>query len=75
CQLTAPHNPNPTLRVHGKWRHFKNLEWPKQSLALNLVENLWRELKPVSQRPLQNITALEMIKIAATMYFGYQTIF
>uniref|UniRef100_A0AAZ3QGT4 Tc1-like transposase DDE domain-containing protein n=1 Tax=Oncorhynchus tshawytscha TaxID=74940 RepID=A0AAZ3QGT4_ONCTS len=38
------------------------LEWPSQSLDLNLIEHLWRDLKiDVQRRSPSNLTELERI--------------
>ncbi|KAL0160049.1 hypothetical protein M9458_043774, partial [Cirrhinus mrigala] len=56
-------DPKHTARATKEWlhkKHFKVLESPSQSLDLNPVENLWRELKLcVAQRQPQNLKDLE----------------
>ncbi|KAI4892303.1 hypothetical protein NFI96_006565 [Prochilodus magdalenae] len=71
-------DPKYTARITKEWlrkKHIKVLEWLSQSLDLNPIENLWRELKLcVSQRQpriladLEKICVEEWAKIPAAVF-------
>ncbi len=58
-------DPKHTAKATKEWlkkEHFKVLEWPSQSLDLNLIEYLWRELKVrVAKCQPRNLNDLERI--------------
>ena len=58
-------DPKHTAKATKEWlkkKHIKVLEWPSQSLDLNPIGNLWRELKlRVAKRQPQNLKDLERI--------------
>uniref|UniRef100_A0A8C7WCT5 Transposase n=1 Tax=Oncorhynchus mykiss TaxID=8022 RepID=A0A8C7WCT5_ONCMY len=66
-----------TARATKEWlhkKHLKVLEWPSQSLDLNPIENLWRELKvhiakrqPRNLKDLENVCMEEWTKIPAAV--------
>ena len=65
CTFQQDNCPKHTAKTMQDWLRNKSLnvlEWPSQSLDLNPIKHLWRDLKIVVQRrSLSNLTELERI--------------
>ena len=60
-QENDPKNCSKSTKAFMQWNKYNLLEWPSQSPDLNIIENLWDDLKrAVHARQPSNLTELEM---------------